>query len=60
MLHSLLVSFRGSYCFFLIPFSKVTPLRYSDVTEVLPVQEVPSGEVRMVPEEPTVTKSPFR
>jgi len=37
----------------------VTPLRYFDVPEVLLVQEVPSGEVRMVPELPSVTKSPF-
>ena len=31
----------------------------SDVPEVLSVQVVPSVEVRMVPESPTVTKSPF-
>ena len=30
-----------------------------DVPEVLSVQVVPSGEVRMVPDSPTVTKSPF-
>jgi len=37
----------------------VTPLRYFDVPEVLLVHEFPSGEVRMVPELPSVTKSPF-
>jgi len=37
----------------------VTPLRYFDVPEVLLVHEFPSGEVRMVPDSPTVTKSPF-
>ena len=41
------------------PFPKVTPLRYSDVPEVLSVQVVPSEEVRMVPPKLTVTKSPF-
>ena len=30
----------------------------SDVPEVLSVQVVPSGEVRMVPESPTVTNNP--
>ena len=35
----------------------MTPLRYSDVPEVLLYQEVPSGEVRMVPESPTVTNN---
>ena len=29
------------------------------VPEVLSVQVIPSGEVRMVPKKPTVTKSPF-
>ena len=33
----------------------VTPLRLFDVPEVLLVHDVPSGEVRMVPESPTVT-----
>ena len=37
----------------------VTPLRRFDVPEVLEVQEVPSEEVSMVPDSPTVTKSPF-
>ena len=37
----------------------MTPLRNSDVPEVLEVQDVPSDEVRMVPEEPTVTKVLF-
>ena len=37
----------------------MTPLSVSDVPEVLSVQVVPSVEVRMVPESPTVTKSPF-
>jgi hypothetical protein len=37
----------------------VTPLRYFDVPEVLLVHEFPAGEVRMVPELPSVTKSPF-
>ena len=37
----------------------MTPLRYFDVPEVLLVHEFPSGEVRMVPDSPTVTKSPF-
>ena len=37
----------------------MTPLRYFDVPEVLLVHEFPSGEVRMVPELPSVTKSPF-
>ena len=40
-------------------WEEVTPLRYFDVPEVLLVQEVPSVEVRMVPEVPTVMKSPF-
>ena len=35
----------------------MTPLRYFDVPEVLPVQVVPSGEVRRVPESPTVTNN---
>ena len=35
----------------------VTPLRFTDVPEVLEVHEVPlSDEVRMVPELPTATK----
>jgi len=34
-------------------------LRLYDVPEVLEVQVVPSDEVRMVPESPTDTKSPF-
>ena len=34
-------------------------MRELDVPEVLSVQVVPSKEVRMVPESPTVTKSPF-
>ena len=37
----------------------MTPLRYFDVPEVLLVHEFPSGEVRMVPDSPTITKSPF-
>jgi len=37
----------------------VTPVSVLDVPEVLLVYEFPSGEVRMVPESPTVTKSPF-
>ena len=37
------------------PFPLVTPMRYSDVPEVLSVQVVPSEEVRMVPFQPTVT-----
>jgi len=36
----------------------VTPLSLLDVPEVLLVQVVPSGEVRMVPELPTVTNNP--
>jgi len=34
-------------------------MRYFDVPEGLLVHEFPSGEVRMVPDSPTVTKSPF-
>ena len=34
-------------------------MRYFDVPEVLLVHKFPSGEVRMVPDSPTVTKSPF-
>ncbi|SVC78883.1 uncharacterized protein METZ01_LOCUS331737 [marine metagenome] len=34
-------------------------MRRFEVPEVLEVQEVPSGEVRIVPPLPTVTKSPF-
>jgi len=37
------------------PFPKVTPFRLYMVPEVLLVQEVPSGEVMMVPEFPTPT-----
>ena len=37
----------------------VTPVRLIYVPKVLSVQVVPSGEVRMVPELPTTTKSPF-
>ena len=37
----------------------VTPLRLFVVPEVLLSQEIPSEEVRMVPSQPTVTKSPF-
>ena len=37
----------------------VIPKRRFDVPEVLEVQEIPSDEVRMVPDVPTVTKSPF-
>ena len=33
-------------------------MRVFDVPEVLSVQEVPSGEVRMVPDSPTVTNNP--
>ena len=37
----------------------VTPRRYSDVPEVLDVQEVASEEVMIVPDEPIATKIPF-
>ena len=37
----------------------VIPLRVFEVPEVLLSQEIPSEEVRMVPSQPTVTKSPF-
>ena len=37
----------------------MTPVNHIDVPEVLSVQVIPSGEVRMVPKKPTVTKSPF-
>ena len=37
----------------------MTPLRYFDIPKVLLVHEFPSGEVRMVPDSPTVKKSPF-
>ena len=37
----------------------MTPMRYFDVPEVLLVHKFPSGEVRMVPDSPTVTKSPI-
>ena len=40
-------------------WEEVTPERDFDVPEVLLVQVVPSEEVRMVPDLPTVTKSPF-
>ena len=36
----------------------MTPYRNFDVPEVLLSQEVPSEEVRMVPESPTVTNNP--
>ena len=38
---------------------EVTPRRYSDVPEVLDVQEVASEEVMIVPDEPIATKIPF-
>ena len=41
------------------PFPWMTLRRRFDVPEVLEVHVVPSDEVRMVPESPTVTKSPF-
>ena len=37
----------------------MTPNNVSDVPEYLSVHEFPSEEVRMVPDSPTVTKSPF-
>ena len=37
----------------------MTPVRPSDVPEVLLVQEIPLDEVRMVPRSSTVTNSPF-
>jgi hypothetical protein len=37
----------------------VTSLRDFDIPEVLSFYEFPSEEVRMVPDRPTVTKSPF-
>ena len=37
----------------------MTPERFLNIPEVLSVQEIPSEEVRMVPFQPTVTKSPF-
>ena len=37
----------------------MTPLRVFDVPEVLSVQEVPSGEVMMVPDSLTVTNVLF-
>ena len=37
-------------------FAKVTNLRLFEVPEVLEVHEVPSEEVRMVPESPVTTK----
>ena len=36
----------------------MTPLIWSDVPEVLSVQVVPSEEVRIVPDSPTVTNNP--
>ena len=41
-----------------VPFQQVISSRYIDVPEVLSVQEFPSEEVRMVPEEPTLTNNP--
>ena len=38
---------------------EVTPLSVYEVPQVLEVHEVPSEEVRMVPEEPTATKVLF-
>ena len=40
-------------------WEEVTPERDFDVPEVLSVQVVPSGEVRMVPDSPTVTNVSF-
>ena len=37
----------------------MTPERFLNIPEVLSVKVIPSGEVRMVPKKPTVTKSPF-
>ena len=37
----------------------MTPLKSSDVPEVLEVHVVPSEEVRIVPVRPTVKKVPF-
>ena len=37
----------------------VTLLKCSDVPEVLEVHEIPSEDVRMVPEDPTATKVLF-
>ena len=37
----------------------VTPDRLNDVPEVLEVHVVPSGDVRIVPELPTITKEYF-
>ena len=37
----------------------MTPLRSSEVPDVLEVQEVPSEEVRMVPDLPTASKVLF-
>ena len=36
----------------------MTPTRWFEVPEVLSVHEFPSGEVRMVPDSPTVTNNP--
>ena len=36
----------------------MTPPRYSDIPEVLSVQVIPFGEVRMVPDLPTLTNNP--
>ena len=44
---------EGDYC------GWVTSKRGFDVPDVLDVQEIPSEEVRMVPESPTVTKNPI-
>ena len=38
---------------------EVTPLRAPDTPEVLEVHVVPSVEVRMVPDSPTITNVPF-
>ena len=37
----------------------MTPLKSSDVPEVLEVHVVPSEEVMIVPESPTIMKVPF-
>ena len=47
------VGFRGGYSV------KMTLLRLFDVPEVLEVQEVPSDDVRIVPDLPTITKVLF-
>jgi hypothetical protein len=38
------------------PFPEVTPERFLNIPEVLLVHEIPSEEVRIVPEFPTDTK----